>query len=144
MNHVHAGTSGRPSRRPAALACAAALCLALSACGAKSTGGAQAPHDAVQESDHRLLERFRSWARDSGESRTARHAQALTTVELTDTREADDYDVEMRTDLSARTATAKELGGLFRTWWDGDDGDGTARDLVLLDVHGNRLAHSRL
>ncbi|WP_030787884.1 hypothetical protein [Streptomyces sp. NRRL S-920] len=138
MNHVHAG-------RPAALACAAVLCLALSACGAKSTGGgAQAPDDSVRKSDHRLLEQFRSWARDSGESRTARHARALTTVELTGTDEADDYDVEVKTDLSARPATAKELGGLFRTWWDGDDGDGTARDLVLLDVRGNRLAHNRL
>ncbi|MCX4670683.1 M1 family metallopeptidase [Streptomyces sp. NBC_01381] len=122
--------------RPAALLCAAAVCLALSACDTKPPGD---PDTAVRESHHRLLEQFRSWARDTGESRTARHAQAVYTVELTDADAEGAYDVEVQTDLSARSAEAKVLAELFRTWWDGDDGDGTVRDLVMLDASGNRV-----
>ncbi|MFC8128057.1 M1 family metallopeptidase [Streptomyces sp. NPDC057302] len=120
---------------------AVALCLVLSGCDTKPQDAAPA-----RKSEHRLLEQFRSWARDTDESRTARHAQALYTVELTDT-DADAehaYDVEVRTDLSPKSAGAKEFTELFRTWWDGDDGEGTARDLVLLDVRGDRLTHDHL
>ncbi|MFK4064276.1 M1 family metallopeptidase [Streptomyces sp. NPDC029674] len=114
-----------------ALASAAALCLALTACS-----GTRPPDAPVRESHHRLLEQFRSWARDADESRTARHAQALYTVDLA---EGDAYDVELQTDLPAKSAAAEELAGLFRTWWDGDDGDGTVRDFVLVDARGNRV-----
>ncbi|MFD0549769.1 hypothetical protein ACFQ0X_11605 [Streptomyces rectiviolaceus] len=121
--------------RPAVLA--AAVCLALTACDTKTPGDQDDP---VRESHHRLLEQFRSWARDTGESRTARHAQALYTVELTDSdADSDAYDVEVQTDLSAKSAEAKRFAELFRTWWDGDDGDGTVRDLVMLDARGNRV-----
>ncbi|MBW5422510.1 hypothetical protein GKQ77_13200 [Streptomyces sp. BG9H] len=147
MDRPYAGSDRLLPRRPAVLASAVAVCLALSLCAVYLTLSACAattPDAPVREPEHRLLEQFRSWARDADESRTARHAQALATVELTGTDKAYDYDVEVRTDLPAGSATADDLTALMRTWWDGDDGDGTARDLVLLDVRGDRLAHRRL
>ncbi|MET8682838.1 hypothetical protein ABZV77_01345 [Streptomyces sp. NPDC004732] len=142
MSHLHAAHN-RSWRRSALGVFAAVACLAVSACSTQGADNGTASRHFKRESNHRLLEQFRSWARDTGESRTARHAQALFTLESTDSGDA--YDVEVKTDYSARAADdAKELIRLFRTWWDGDDGDGTARDLVLLDAGGKRLTHSRL
>ncbi|AZM56210.1 hypothetical protein DMA15_29445 [Streptomyces sp. WAC 01529] len=147
MNRPYAGSDRLLPRRPAVLASAVTVCLALSVCAVYltlSACAAKPPAEPVREPEHRLLEQFRSWARETDESRTARHAHALATVELTGTDKAYDYDVEVRTDLTAGSATAEDLSALLRTWWDGDDGEGTARDLVLLDARGDRLAHSRL
>lgn len=154
MHHAYARSRRGPfPRRPAVLVAAtAALCLALPACDDRGPQDADRTDAAVRESHPRLLEEFRAWARDGDESRTARHARALATVELTgadteteaDTDTDDDYDVELKTDLTAESATAKKLAGLVRTWWDGDDGDAVARDLVLLDARGERLTRTRL
>ncbi|MFF3644434.1 hypothetical protein [Streptomyces sp. NPDC002564] len=144
MHHAYARSRRGPlPRRPAVLvSAAAALCLALPACDDQGPQDADRTDAAVRESHPRLLDEFRAWARDGDASRTARHARALATVELT---EADaDYDVELKTDLTAESATAKKLAGLVRTWWDGDDGDAVARDLVLLDARGERLTRTRL
>ncbi|MFD4628871.1 hypothetical protein ACFVYR_03070 [Streptomyces sp. NPDC058284] len=145
MKHRYARRSRTP-RRPALCLPAAVACLTLlSACG--DAGGPDeptAPESSGRQPQHRLLEQFRSWARDNDESRTARHARALSTVELADAEGTYDYDVELRTDCAPRAEQrAKELAALFRTWWDGDD-DGTARDVVLLDTTGHRLTHRRL
>ncbi|MFF1374984.1 hypothetical protein [Streptomyces sp. NPDC058308] len=143
MKHWYA-RHRRPRRRPALGLPAAVGCLALSACGTGSAADPAPPEGSARQAHHRLLQQFRSWARDTGESRTARHARAVFTVRLADSGGAYDYDVELKTDWPARAERTEELAGLFRTWWDGDDGDGSARDLVLLDVRGNRLGHTRL
>ncbi|MFG2142119.1 hypothetical protein [Streptomyces sp. NPDC048650] len=57
------------------------------------------------------------------------------TVELT----GPDYDVEVSTDYSSR-AQAQAFAGSFAKWWDADDGNGVARNLVILDAHDLHIA----
>lgn len=93
-----------------------------------------------RESNPRLLKVFRAWAgRTEGDTATARHAGRVVTVELT----GPDYDVEVSTDYRSR-AKAEEFAAAFTQWWDTDDGPGAARNLVILDAHGRRIATKRL
>ncbi|MEU9921079.1 hypothetical protein AB0H51_07190 [Streptomyces griseoluteus] len=87
--------------------------------------------------DPDLLRRFRSWAAAQGEQQSARHAGRLVLVRL-GTR---DYDVELACTCTARSAKAevRRLADAFATWWDGDDGDGTAWNLIVTDPTGQRL-----
>ncbi|MFE3883313.1 hypothetical protein ACFXPQ_10445 [Streptomyces lydicus] len=54
-----------------------------------------------------------------------------------------DYDVEVSTDYSSR-AGAEEFAVAFAQWWDADDGPGVARNLVILDARGRRIATGQL
>ncbi|MFF9374146.1 hypothetical protein ACF1BB_06325 [Streptomyces griseoluteus] len=87
--------------------------------------------------DPDLLGRFRSWAAAHGEQRSARHAGRVVLVHL-GTR---DYDVELACTRTARSpkADVRRLADAFATWWDGDDGDGTAWNLIVTDPAGQRL-----
>lgn len=91
-----------------------------------------------REANGRLLADFKAWARDGGEANAARHVTKVSTVDLVDP----DYDVELRTD--SNKAGAEALAAAFADWWDGDDGDGVARNLIVLDAHDQRLAVKRL
>lgn len=82
-----------------------------------------------------LLKDFRTWARAKGDEALASRAQQLDTVTLV----GPDYDVEVRTDYTSR-GQAKNLARTFVAWWDGDDGDGVARSVVVLDAHNRRIA----
>ncbi|MFF7966232.1 hypothetical protein ACFZC3_12820 [Streptomyces sp. NPDC007903] len=84
-----------------------------------------------------LLRRFRSWAAAHGEQQPARHAGRVVLVHL-GTR---DYDVELAGTYTAKSARAdvRRLADTFATWWDGDDGDGTAWNLIVTDPTGQRL-----
>ncbi|MCZ1006642.1 hypothetical protein [Streptomyces lydicus] len=92
-----------------------------------------------RELNPRLLEGFQAWARNEGDTATARHAGRVFTVELTRA----DYDVEVSTDYSSR-AEAEEFAAAFAQWWDADDGPGVARNLVILDAGGQRMATEQL
>lgn len=92
-----------------------------------------------RESNQKLLKGFRAWARAQGDTAAARHAGRVFTVELT----RRDYDIEVSTDYSSR-AEAEKFAGTFVVWWDGDDGPGVARNLVILDPHDRRIATRRL
>ncbi|MFD8260970.1 hypothetical protein [Streptomyces griseoluteus] len=85
--------------------------------------------------DPDLLRRFRSWAAANGEQQSARHAGRVVLVHL-GTR---DYDVEVACACTAGSAKADVLADAFATWWDGDDGDGTAWNLIVTDPTGQRL-----
>ncbi|MFJ4600100.1 hypothetical protein [Streptomyces griseoluteus] len=87
--------------------------------------------------DPDLLGRFRSWAAAHGERQSARHARRVVLVHL-GTR---DYDVELACTCTAKSAKAdvRGLADAFVTWWDGDDGDGTAWNLIVTDPTGRRL-----
>ncbi|MEU1156349.1 hypothetical protein ABZ369_25500 [Streptomyces sp. NPDC005918] len=50
-----------------------------------------------------------------------------------------DYDVEIKTDYTSRSQ-AKNLASTFVIWWDGDDGHGIARSVVILDAHNRHIA----
>ncbi|MEU8960019.1 hypothetical protein AB0C93_37665 [Streptomyces sp. NPDC048518] len=82
-----------------------------------------------------LLRNFRAWARAEGHGALARHADELFTVTLV----GPDYDVEIKTDYTSRSQ-AKHLAGTFEVWWDGDDGHGIARSVVILDAHNRHIA----
>lgn len=82
-----------------------------------------------------LLRNFRAWARAEGHGALARHADQLFTVTLV----GPDYDVEIRTDYTSRSQ-AKNLASTFVVWWDGDDGHGIARSIVILDAHNRHIA----
>lgn len=92
-----------------------------------------------REPEPQLLKAFRAWARTEGDAASARHARQVVTVELT----GPDYDVEVSTDCDSRAEAAK-LAGTFVDWWDGDDGMGIARNLVVLDARDRRIATARL
>ncbi|MFD4541255.1 hypothetical protein [Streptomyces bauhiniae] len=87
--------------------------------------------------DPDLLRRFRSWAAAQGERQSARHAGRVVLVHLG----THDYDVELACACTAGSAKddARRLADAFATWWDGDDGDGTAWNLVVTDPTGQRL-----
>ncbi|MGW5045009.1 hypothetical protein [Streptomyces griseoluteus] len=87
--------------------------------------------------DPDLLGRFRSWAAAHGEQQSAPDARRVVLVHL-GTR---DYDVELACTCTARSAKAdvRRLADAFATWWDGDDGDGTAWNLIVTDPTGQRL-----
>ncbi|MFE0054878.1 hypothetical protein [Streptomyces sp. NPDC059003] len=82
-----------------------------------------------------LLKGFRAWACAEGGEALARHADRVFTVELA----GSDYDVEVRTDCTSRSQ-AKNFAGAFVDWWDGDDGRGVARSVLVLDAHNRRIA----
>ncbi|QDQ15937.1 hypothetical protein [Streptomyces spectabilis] len=82
-----------------------------------------------------LLKDFRAWARAEGDDSLGRHADQLFTVGLT----GPDFDVEVRTGCTSRSQ-AKKFASAFVDWWDGDDGRGVARSVVVLDPHNRRLA----
>ncbi|MFJ8036068.1 hypothetical protein [Streptomyces sp. NPDC096032] len=90
-----------------------------------------------RESDPDLLNRFRSWADAHGEQQPARHASQVVLIHL-DKR---DYDVELATTYTGKSAKAKaqRLASAFVTWWDGDDGDETAWNLIVNAQDGKRL-----
>ncbi|MFD9883180.1 hypothetical protein ACFWZT_17185 [Streptomyces alboflavus] len=88
-----------------------------------------------KEANTGLLESFRAWARAEGDGVLGRHADQVFTVELT----GPDYDVEVRTDYSSRSQ-ANGFARAFADWWDGDDGRGVARHVLVLDGHDRRIA----
>lgn len=91
-----------------------------------------------REPDADLLHRFGSWARKNEAADSARHLTGVTLVHL----DAGEYDVELTTTYTAG-AEGPGVRGLahdFARWWDGDDGDGTAWNLVVADTDGQRLA----
>ncbi|MFH9068383.1 hypothetical protein [Streptomyces alboflavus] len=88
-----------------------------------------------KEANPSLLKDFRAWARAEGDGALGRHADQLFTVKLT----GSDYDVEVRTDYTSRSQ-AKSFARAFADWWDGDDGRGVARSVLILDGHNRRIA----
>ncbi|GGV53186.1 hypothetical protein [Streptomyces spectabilis] len=88
-----------------------------------------------KESHPALLKDFRAWARTEGDGPLGRHADQVFTVKLT----GPDYDVEVRTDYTSR-GQAKDFAGVFAEWWDGDDGPGVARSVLILDGRDRRIA----
>ncbi|MFI5978931.1 hypothetical protein [Streptomyces sp. NPDC051452] len=95
-----------------------------------------------READPDLSSRFRSWASAHGEEQSARHAGQVVLVRLGKR----DYDVEVASTYTAKTVKAqiRRLADAFATWWDGDDGDGTAWNLIVTDSAGQRLATRNL
>ncbi|GAA1430714.1 hypothetical protein GCM10009601_48560 [Streptomyces thermospinosisporus] len=89
-----------------------------------------------------LRGRFRDWATDNGATDTARHVERVTLVHLG----RGEYDVELSTTYSTADATgaARRLADTFATWWDGDDGDGVAWNLIITDAGGHRLTDRQL
>ncbi|MFH8569337.1 hypothetical protein [Streptomyces sp. NPDC017993] len=96
-------------------------------------------HLTKRTANPRLLKDFRAWARAEGDTAAARRAGRVFTVELT----GPEYDVEVSTDHTSRKAAA-EFADTFAEWWDGDDGPGVARSLVVLDPQQRRIATMRL
>ncbi|MGW1964643.1 hypothetical protein ACWCPD_30905 [Streptomyces sp. NPDC001935] len=91
-----------------------------------------------REPDPDLLHRFGSWARQNEAADSAHHLTEVTLVHL----DGDAYDVELTTTYTAG-AEGPGVHGLardFARWWDGDDGDGTAWNVVVADSDGQRLA----
>ncbi|MEU4040349.1 hypothetical protein [Streptomyces collinus] len=91
-----------------------------------------------REPDPDLLRRFRSWAAAHGEQQPARYADQVVLIHLGER----DYDVEVTgtyTDENAK-AEARRLADAFTTWWDGDDGDGRAWNLIVTDSAEHRLS----
>lgn len=88
-----------------------------------------------KEANPALLKDFRAWARTQESGALGRHADQLFTVKLT----GPDYDVEVRTDYTSRSQ-AKKFASTFADWWDGDDGPGVARSVLILDGHNRRIA----
>ncbi|MER5891180.1 hypothetical protein ABT160_45860 [Streptomyces sp. NPDC001941] len=98
---------------------------------------------AKRSEDEHVLRGFRTWAEGHGAGAAARSAARLFTVQLTEV----DFDVELVTSYSnpEDVARARALAGDFSRWWDGDHGDvGVARNVVILDVQGDRIATQRL
>ncbi|WP_406177387.1 hypothetical protein [Streptomyces sp. NBC_00996] len=94
------------------------------------------------EPDTDLLHRFGSWARNNEAAESARHLTRVTLVHL----DATEYDVELTTTYTAGAdgPGVRRLARDFARWWDGDDGDGTAWNLVVADTDGQRLATRNL
>ncbi|MEU8681476.1 hypothetical protein [Streptomyces sp. NPDC048611] len=96
-----------------------------------------------RSNDQDLLERFKAWLSDTGKRPITAHVNRLTLVEL----HRGDYDIELTTDYPATgddRSTATDLAHSFVTWWDGDDGDGTAWNVVVRGTDGEKLATNRL
>ncbi|MFI1175666.1 hypothetical protein [Streptomyces melanogenes] len=89
-----------------------------------------------------LLKTYRSWAEGNGAEALARHAQKLTTTQLTER----DYDIELAADYGPGAGTQpKALAESFAKWWDGDHGrGGVARNVLILGGDGKRLVAQRL
>ncbi|WP_208885019.1 hypothetical protein [Streptomyces sp. PBH53] len=115
--------------------------------GCKQGVGSSAPHPPEgpvtrREDASDLRGRFRDWAADNGAVDTARHVERVTLVHLG----TSEYDVELTTTYSTTDATSapRHLADKFATWWDGDDGDGVAWNLIVTDAGGHRLADRHL
>ncbi|MGW7288045.1 hypothetical protein ACWGH4_21445 [Streptomyces sp. NPDC054847] len=93
-----------------------------------------------REANHRFLDDFQAWARDEGNANMADHATGVATVELVDPH----FDVEVSTDYSSNKVGAEEFAETFAKWWDGDDGEGVARNLIILDAQGQRIVTMQL
>ncbi|MCT9007670.1 hypothetical protein [Streptomyces rhizosphaerihabitans] len=91
-----------------------------------------------REPDADLLHRFGSWARKSEAADSARHVTRVTLVHL----DATEYDVEVTTTYTAGVdgPEVRRLAHEFTRWWDGDDGAGTAWNLIVADTGGQRIA----
>lgn len=93
--------------------------------------------------DQDLLERFKAWLSDTDKRPMTAHVNRLTLVEL----HRSDYDIELTTDYPPTRddhSAATNLAQSFVTWWDGDDGDGTAWNVVVRGTNGEKLATNRL
>lgn len=90
-----------------------------------------------RESDPDLLARFRSWAATHGTKQPAEHAGRVVLVHLG----PHDYDVELTTSYLDTSAQAEvgQLAEAFATWWDGDDGDARAWNLIVRAHSGKDL-----
>ncbi|MEU0004543.1 hypothetical protein ABZ079_09635 [Streptomyces sp. NPDC006314] len=90
-----------------------------------------------RETDPGLLERFRTWAGKNGRERSAATLTRVVLVHLV----GSEYDVELTADAdgAGRRADAERLAGAFADWWDGDDGDGAAWNLLVRSADGDRL-----
>ncbi|WRZ88640.1 hypothetical protein OHB54_05920 [Streptomyces sp. NBC_01007] len=91
-----------------------------------------------REPDADLLHRFGSWARKNDAAESARHVTRVTLIHLDVTA----YDVEVTTTYTAGAdgPEVRRLATEFTRWWDGDDGAGTAWNLVVADTGGQRIA----
>jgi hypothetical protein len=115
--------------------------------GCKQGVGNSAPHPpggpvTRREEAPDLRARFLDWAADNGAAAIARHVGRVTLVHLG----SGEYDVELSTTYSTADATGavRRLADTFATWWDGDDGDGIAWNLIITDMGEHRLADRHL
>ncbi|MFE3548273.1 hypothetical protein ACFXN2_06350 [Streptomyces kronopolitis] len=86
-----------------------------------------------------LLERFKARLSGTDNRPTTGHVDRLTLVEL----HHSDYDIELTTDYSSTgddRSAATGLAQSFAKWWEGDDGDGTAWNVVVRGADGEKLA----
>ncbi|MFB7557979.1 hypothetical protein [Streptomyces brevispora] len=98
----------------------------------------------VRTKEKGLLPEFREWLGVDNPA-LVRHVSAITVVEL-GTSDSD-FDVELTTDYRPSAADrfdAEEMSAEFVEWWDGDDGDGKAQNLVVRGSHGEKIAARRL
>ncbi|MBO0913179.1 hypothetical protein [Streptomyces laculatispora] len=96
----------------------------------------------VRTQEKGLLPEFREWLGEDDRA-LATHVSAITVVELG----TSDFDVELTTDYRPSAADrfdAEEMSAEFVEWWDGDDGDGKAQNLVVRGSHGEKIAARRL
>ncbi|MFD5399285.1 hypothetical protein ACFWJW_34390 [Streptomyces sp. NPDC127097] len=96
-----------------------------------------------RSNDQDLLERFKAWLSDTDKRPMTAHVNRLTFLEL----HRSDYDIEVTTDYSSTgddRSAATKLAQSFVKWWDGDDGDGTAWNVVVRGADGEKLAAKRL
>lgn len=96
-----------------------------------------------RRNDQDLLERFKAWLSDTDKQPMTAHVNRLTLLEL----HRSDYDIELATDYSSAgddRSAATKLAQSFVKWWDGDDGDGTAWNVVVRGTDGEKLATNRL
>ncbi|POX44459.1 hypothetical protein C3489_36370 [Streptomyces sp. Ru71] len=108
-----------------------------------SNGGPHPPIGPVtrREPDLDLLRRFGSWAPRNQAADSARHLTKVTLVHLDPTN----YDVELATTYTAAgDAEIRRLADDFHRWWDGDDGDATAWNMIVTDAAGHRLTTTSL
>ncbi|MEU8625949.1 hypothetical protein [Streptomyces sp. NPDC048669] len=99
----------------------------------------------VRTQEKGLLPEFLEWLGDEDDRALATHVSAITVVELG--TPGLDFDVELTTDYRPRAADrfdAEEMSAEFAEWWDGDDGDGKAQNLVVRGSHGEKIAARRL
>ncbi|MFD7429162.1 hypothetical protein ACFV6Z_19270 [Streptomyces sp. NPDC059818] len=98
----------------------------------------------VRTQEKGLLPEFLEWLGEDNHALVA-HVSAITVVELG--TPGLDFDVELTTDYRPRAADrfdAEEMSAEFVEWWDGDDGDGKAQNLVVRGSHGQKIAARRL
>ncbi|MFG2353507.1 hypothetical protein [Streptomyces sp. NPDC048521] len=90
-----------------------------------------------RESDPGLLGRFRAWAAKNGQEGSAATLSRVVLVHLV----GGDYDIELTADVDTaeRSADAERLAAAFAEGWDGDDGDGTAWNVLVRSPDGERL-----